>query len=99
MKVFIFIMFFFSNSISPLFQKSEGGYCIKTKSQAIKFAKKQFVLAYGQDILLMKPFIAKLIDNKVWMVKGTKPNDILGGIPYIEIQKNDCKILKLYHTK
>ncbi len=86
MKGLGLILFFLCNFNSPIFQKVDINCSIKSKMQAIKLAEKEFFKAYGSDILLMKPFTAKLINNKVWRVKGTKPNDILGGVPYIEIQ-------------
>jgi hypothetical protein len=99
MKVFILIFLIFNNSISPSFARGVQSSCLKSKRQVIKFAKHQFILAYGSEVLEIRSFRAKLVDNKVWIVRGIRSNDSLGGVPYIEIQKENCKILNLYHTK
>lgn len=46
-----------------------------------------------------KPFKAKLIKNDlVWYVEGTLNYD-RGGVPYMEIRRSDCKILRFGHSK
>lgn len=87
--------------INPFYSQNIKGKncCLKNKKQAIEFAKKEFIKAFGISILEMKPFQAILINNEIWQVKGTRPKHIIGGVPYVEVQKKDCLILKLYHTK
>lgn len=54
---------------------------------------------YGKEnIEKQKPFNATLLGDSVWVVEGTRGN-IEGGTAYIEIQKRDCKILKVTHEK
>jgi hypothetical protein len=65
---------------------------------AIKIAEAIWLPIYGKKIYEKKPFIAKLINSNVWVVEGTV-HSTKGGAPYIEIQKKDCKILKVYHEK
>jgi hypothetical protein len=65
---------------------------------AIKIAEAIWLPIYGEKIYENKPFIAKLKNSNVWIVEGTL-KDTKGGVPYIEIQKKDCKILKVYHGK
>ena len=46
-----------------------------------------------------KPYIARL-EKGVWIVEGSLPAQFtMGGVPYIEIQKSDGKILKVVHGK
>lgn len=50
-------------------------------------------------MLKKRPFTVKLIKGKIWHIEGSIGLDELGGIPIIEIQKKDCKILSITHTK
>lgn len=76
---------------------NEKGYVPDTIT-AIKIAEAIWLPIYGEKIYISKPFKAELIDNNIWKVTGTL-HTAKGGVPYIEIQKSDCKILKVYHTK
>ncbi|MDR3227048.1 MAG: YbbC/YhhH family protein [Prevotellaceae bacterium] len=74
----------------------EKGF-VPDEETAIKIAETIWYPIYGDVIEYEKPFNAELIDN-VWIVQGTlKTNK--GGAAYIEIQKKDCKILKVAHGK
>lgn len=66
---------------------------------AIKIAETVWLPLFGESIYDKKPFRVQLKDDKIWVVSGTLKTDEVGGIPYIEIQKSDCKILNVYHTK
>jgi hypothetical protein len=72
---------------------------VPNEETAIKVAEAILVPIYGEEVLKKKPFTAILISNKFWRVKGTINMDELGGIPIVEIQKTDCKILSVTHTK
>jgi hypothetical protein len=71
---------------------------VPDEATAIKIAEAIWLPIYGEKIYDKKPFVAKLVDGKIWEVSGTL-NTQKGGVPYIEIQKEDCKILKVIHTK
>jgi hypothetical protein len=77
---------------------------------AVKIAEAVWMPIYGITIYRSRPFIAKLSkDKKVWTVTGTfnrsEPDTVKGdtviiskgGAPYVEISKQDCRILRLYH--
>lgn len=76
---------------------------------AIKVAEAIWLPIYGERIYQKKPFKARLKSSNVWIVEGTLQMDsavgarsisiTVGGVPYIEIQKSDCKILKVTHGK
>lgn len=76
---------------------SKDGY-VPNKETAIKVAEALWLSVYGDKINNSKPFVAELKDGKVWIVQGTL-HAKKGGVPYIEIQKIDCKVLKMYHGK
>ncbi|MBN2007788.1 YbbC/YhhH family protein [candidate division KSB1 bacterium] len=95
-----------SLSIFSVFLKSEDDKGIRPKDgfvpdkdTALKIAEVIWLPIYGKSIYDSKPFTAKLKNDSVWIVEGTLPDDWDGGVPYIEIQKSDCKILKVYHSK
>jgi hypothetical protein len=66
---------------------------------ARKIAEAIWLPIYGKQIYEDTPFIAKLNRSDVWVVEGTLKDGLAGGVPYIEIEKNDCKILKVSHGK
>jgi hypothetical protein len=66
---------------------------------ATKIAEVIWLPIYGKKIYSKKPFVATLKNDSIWVVEGTKLNFGKGGVPYIEIQKNDCKILFVTHGK
>jgi hypothetical protein len=72
--------------------------CLLSKRKAILIAQPIWVKAFGKSIYKQKPFIATLSTSGVWLVKGTL-NTKRGGVPYIEIRKSDCAILRVWHTK
>jgi hypothetical protein len=78
--------------------KLKDGYIVDSES-AIKLAEIVWLNVYGSKIKYNKPFKAILKDGKIWVVEGTLSDNTLGGVPYIEIQKSDGKILKVTHGK
>lgn len=73
------------------------GY-VPDSTTAIKIAEAIWLPIYGEGIYKKKPFVARLKDGKVWIVEGTLLEG-KGGVPYIEIQKKDCRVLKVLHGK
>ena len=72
---------------------------VPNEETAIKIAEAILIPIYGNEVLKKKPFTVRLINDKIWHVEGSMNLDELGGIPIIEIQKKDCKILSITHTK
>ena len=84
-------------------RKNQSGYVPKSgfvpnKTTAIKIAEAVWFPIYGESIYKKKPYKVKL-ENGVWIIEGTLPSASKGGVPYIEIQKIDGKILKVSHGK
>jgi hypothetical protein len=92
---FLAICFSFCTAIKPI----ENTNYVPDEKTAIKIAEAILIPIYGNEVLEKKPFTARLINNKIWHVEGSINLDELGGVPIIEIQKSDCKILKITHTK
>jgi hypothetical protein len=65
---------------------------------AAKIAEAIWFPNYGKTIQEQKPFKIELVrEGTVWIVQGTRKQISPGGTAYIEIQKSDCKILKVTH--
>jgi len=75
----------------------KNGYVPDDKT-AIKIAEAIWLPIFGNEIYNYKPYKAELIGGKIWKVYGTVHTD-KGGSPFAEIQKSDCKIIKVYHEK
>ncbi|MDR0863483.1 MAG: YbbC/YhhH family protein [Candidatus Symbiothrix sp.] len=79
------------------------GY-VPDEETAKRIAEAIWLPIYGEKILEQRPYDAQLIGD-VWVVKGLIPlpyrydSNYRGGSAYIEIQKKDCKILKVTHSR
>lgn len=71
---------------------------VPNEETAIKIAEAIWLPLYGESIYQKKPFKARL-ENEIWIVEGSMPLEMKGGVPYIEIQRSDCKVLKVTHGK
>ncbi len=55
---------------------------------------------YGEDVKNSRPYKVYFDPrNEIWLVTGTLPKYMVGGVPYILIQKDDGKVLAIWHTK
>jgi NTF2 fold immunity protein len=102
MKVFLVALIMLNTNFAFLntmpIQEQQRNY-VPNAECAIKIAEAIWLPIYGKGIYDSKPFTAVLKGDSVWVVEGTLPKRTLGGTPYIEIQKSDCKILKVTHGK
>ncbi|MCB2231540.1 YbbC/YhhH family protein [bacterium] len=71
--------------------------CVPDKATAVRIAEAVWLPIYGKEIHDRRPFRAELIGDSVWAVAGSLPTDMLGGVPYIEIQRRDGKVLGVGH--
>ena len=65
---------------------------------AIKIAEAVWLPIYGNGINEKKPFVAKL-QGEIWVIQGTLPTEMLGGVPVAEISKKSGEILRISHGK
>lgn len=65
---------------------------------AVQIAQIIFVRVYGEKVLKKRPFIA-ILKKGIWIVDGSLDKGVDGGVPHIEIQKSDGKIIYLTHGK
>jgi len=101
--VFVIIILIVSSITLLYAKKSDDRHrdYVPDEETATKIAEVIWVRIYGQTIYNEKPFIVHLNDNGVWTVSGNLPSgdEGVGGVAHIEIQKYDCEILKVYHTR
>lgn len=79
------------------FLPKEGA--VPDEETAIKIAEAVWLPIYGKDVLNKKPYHAKLKNDSIWVVEGTLPEGMRGGVPHIEINKRDCKVFHIIHTQ
>jgi len=91
-------IFSFSFLFSNAQEKHTNEDYVPDKATAIRVATALWLPVYGKEINDNKPFVAELKNGTVWVVRGTLHSQ-KGGVPYIEIQKKDCRVLKMYHDK
>ena len=76
--------------------KPKDGYVPDAKT-AIKIAVAVWEPIYGADkIADEKPYHAQLT-NGTWIVEGSLPKGMLGGVAIAEIAKDDGRILRVSH--
>jgi len=88
------------NDSHKYYDRTKG--LVPDKVTAVKIAEIILINIYGENIKKQKPFIVTLKDNNIWVIQGrwnSKDINLQGGVAYIEIQKSDCKILKVIHGK
>jgi hypothetical protein len=72
---------------------------VPNKAVARQIAEAILLPIYGDEILNQKPFEVSLLKDSIWVVTGIQKEVSIGGVVYMEIQKSDCKILKVTHGK
>jgi len=91
--------------LMSLFTGNKRGYVpddgvVPNEETAIKIAEIVWLPIYGDSIYSKQPFKAEYNEKeKCWYVSGTLPENTLGGVPEIKINKADGKILYISHGK
>lgn len=96
MKIYLIIGLIFSSCTT--YNLSKRGGVIRTEETAVNVAEDIWLGIYGESINDFKPFIVQF-ENGIWKITGKVPEGFIGGGPYIEIKKNNGKILKVTHYK
>jgi hypothetical protein len=99
-KIYVIILITFalcSFNSNKMIKEDES--FVPNEETAIKVAEAVWLPIFGNEIYDNRPFVAKLLNSRIWLVQGTTVKTQFGGVPYIEIQKSDCKVLRVYHDK
>jgi hypothetical protein len=76
----------------------EDGF-VPNEKIAFQIAESVLIQIYGKETIENeKPFSINL-ENDIWIVEGSLEEGFVGGVAYIEINKNTGQILKVIHTK
>lgn len=66
---------------------------------ATEVAKLLLEQCYGESVRRFYPLQARLTNKGIWVVRGTLPESMLGGVPEIQIRKRDCRVVRISHGK
>ena len=74
---------------------------VDNQEMAKEKAEAVWIEMYGEEIKKeKKPYIVYFdLNSGVWLVTGSLPKNMDGGVPYILIQKLDGKVLAVWHDK
>jgi hypothetical protein len=75
--------------------RPEAGY-VPDAETAMKIAEAVWLPIYGATVLEKKPWRARL-ENDVWVVEGSLPELMAGGVPVAKISKRTGEILRVSH--
>ena len=64
----------------------------------MRIAEAVLLPIYGAAVLDMRPWRARL-ENDVWVVEGSLPELMAGGVPVAKISKRTGEILRVSHGK
>lgn len=85
----------FRHPTAALFLPENG--CVPDEKTALAIAEAVLLPVYGETLEDDRPLRAHLMSDSVWVVIGTIPEGVLGGVVYIEIAKRDGRILGMIH--
>jgi NTF2 fold immunity protein of polymorphic toxin system component len=75
----------------------EAGY-VPDAETAMRIAEAVWLPIYGAAVLEKRPWSARL-ENDVWVVEGSLPRVMPGGVPIARISKRTGEILRVSHGK
>jgi NTF2 fold immunity protein len=77
--------------------RPDAGY-VPDAETAMKIAEAVWLAIYGAVVLEKRPWCACL-ENDVWVVEGSLPRPMPGGVPLAKISKRTGEILRVSHGK
>ena len=86
-----------SNDESEHNCRPDAGYVPDAKT-AMKIAEAVWLPIYGATVLEKRPWSVQLVDD-VWVVEGSLPRVMPGGVPIARISKRTGEILRVSHGK
>lgn len=73
---------------------------VPDESTAIKVAEAVWLPIYGEGIYSKQPFVAEYNEKEgCWIVNGTLPKNLCGGVPEIKIKKSNGEVIYINHSK
>ena len=71
---------------------------VPDEATAVAIAEAVWRPVFGDGIDESRPFRA-VLDGGVWVVTGTLPEGVYGGVPHAHVRRHDARILRLFHTQ
>jgi len=98
--IHIITFFLFSVSLMKCQVKKESvkktNY-INDSITVVKVGEAALLAKFGEKTFLeYRPYIANLLDQNTWIIEGTLGAATKGGVPTVEINRFDRKILDIY---
>jgi hypothetical protein len=93
--IMAYLLFKQINIHTEMVQTTRG--IIKDEQTAKEIAEVIWKSNYGERMQKKKPYIAELKDS-IWHVRGTQPG-IPGGVPHLEINAFDSRVINLWRSK
>jgi hypothetical protein len=95
---------FYESSWDLEFEQGKGYFpeegLVPNAETAARIAVALWVPIFGEEqIIIERPYRVRLIEDSIWLVHGTLPENWVGGVAYLKIRKSDAKIINLFHTK
>lgn len=99
--IIIFLLFIFGSSISTTIHSNTIQHkdVLSNKNIALKVGELILEGYFGKKMNYCYPLKIHLENSKYWIIEGSIPKEYDGGIPYLKIQKSDCKVIQIYHSK
>ncbi|MCC9043947.1 YbbC/YhhH family protein [Myroides sp. M-43] len=73
---------------------------IPNDSTAVRIAETMLYKVYGENnIVRQRPYNIALKQDSIWCIQGNLPEGWEGGVFYIELNKNNGKVEKMFHDK
>ena len=73
---------------------------VEDSNDAKKKAETVWTETYGKKVKKNKPYIVLFdSENGVWLVSGSLPSNMMGGVPCILLRRSDGQVLALWHEK
>lgn len=75
-----------------------GGY-VQTEEMAIAIAEIILDSIYGKEVIDAEKPLTAVLEKGVWTIRGTLPENTLGGTAMIKISRKTGQILRVVHYK
>lgn len=108
----LFVYIYFEETEIGEFDLSDYEYCIKEfpidknvgdasdPKELIKKSKEIWIEIYGKSVIWERPYkVFYDSNNDVWLIHGSLPSFMAGGVAYILVEKDTGNVLAVWHDK
>lgn len=92
--IFFIILFSCCKNEASNLNKNKGS----DKEIVFTVAEKKWKEVYGKSAInKQKPFVGEKENDSIWIVRGTLPKSVIGGLAYAEVNVKKHKVIKYTH--